>query len=155
MDTRSIVPLTHVCRYWRESIVSTPENWTTISSNSNKLAALSLERAKAAPLDIYLDFRTITTASFNLLGPHLKNAGSCRVRVGSIIETVTFGFPGFPWSMPKLRALELSKYGGTDLDRSFDPFKSSAHTYSEISHIGTDLVDFPAGRRVQQISCGI
>ena len=28
VDARPIVPLTHVCRYWRDSITSDPANWT-------------------------------------------------------------------------------------------------------------------------------
>src|SRR5882762_10368238 len=54
VDTASIIPLTHVCRYWRDSIISMPENWALISSDWRKLAELSLERAKAAPLSVRL-----------------------------------------------------------------------------------------------------
>ena len=50
-DVSSIIPLTHVCRYWRESIISTPKNWMLISSEQEGLAALSLERCKAAPFN--------------------------------------------------------------------------------------------------------
>jgi len=52
IDTGSIVPLTHVCRYWRESIVSTPGNWTLVSSERFGLAGLSMERCLAVPLEL-------------------------------------------------------------------------------------------------------
>ncbi|KAF9777977.1 hypothetical protein BJ322DRAFT_987173, partial [Thelephora terrestris] len=50
VDAISIVPLTHVCRYWRESIISTPSNWTLISNKNKDMTAACLQRAKAAPL---------------------------------------------------------------------------------------------------------
>ena len=43
LDARRMVPLTHACRYWRESIALAPENWSMIFSHSEPLAALSLE----------------------------------------------------------------------------------------------------------------
>ena len=54
-DARKIVPLIHVCVYWRESIITAPENRSMISSDSESLAALSLEQSKAFPLGITLD----------------------------------------------------------------------------------------------------
>ena len=45
----AIIPLTRVCRYWGESIISIPENWTMVFSHRRNFVALSLERAKAAP----------------------------------------------------------------------------------------------------------
>jgi hypothetical protein len=48
-DPRPIVSLTHVCRYWREAIISNPGNWTSISSGRKRLIPLCLERAGAAP----------------------------------------------------------------------------------------------------------
>jgi len=47
LDTRSIFSLTHVYRYWRDSIISSSDSWTLIFSEWKDLAALSLERAKA------------------------------------------------------------------------------------------------------------
>ena len=53
-DARQIIPLTHVYRYWRASIVSAPENWAFISCRNKSLAELSLERSKASPLEVSL-----------------------------------------------------------------------------------------------------
>ncbi|KAF9784626.1 hypothetical protein BJ322DRAFT_1109338 [Thelephora terrestris] len=53
-NTVPIVKLTHVCRYWRESIASDPQNWTQISNLRKGLTALALKRAKAAPLQVTL-----------------------------------------------------------------------------------------------------
>ena len=59
-DARTIIPLTYVCRYWRDSIISIPENWTLISTRSRGLVVLSFERAKAAPLKLYLVMKNPT-----------------------------------------------------------------------------------------------
>jgi len=153
-DARSIIPLTHVCRYWRESIISNPENWTNIiSDNSGKLVALNLERAKAAPLDVHLFMHSTTPGFFDILTRHIQNIGSLRVYSISVIEDLTRRLPNFPWSMPTLQALELHGSNGGDWDRSVDPFKSSAHAFnSEISCVDTNLVGLPTDHRPRLLS---
>jgi hypothetical protein len=41
-DALRIVPLTHVCRYWRRSIASTSGHWASVSNRSRSLAVASL-----------------------------------------------------------------------------------------------------------------
>ena len=101
-DTRPIIPLTHVCRYWRESIISIPENWTLISSFQPGLAALSLERSKAAPLHLYLH-ETPTELSLGfrkLLASHTQRAGTLRIDDVTTIEDFADVLPNFPQSHP-------------------------------------------------------
>jgi len=127
-NTQLVVPPTHVCRYWRESIISTPGNWTLISNRFKNLTALSLERAKAASLEISLDMHVKTPEFFDLLLPYMKNAVTFRAHAISAIDDLTEVFPKFPWSMPALQSLELYTRDEGDWDRSIDPFKSSVHT---------------------------
>ena len=109
--------------YWRESIISTPENWVFISSVSKSLAALSLQRAKAAPLDIRLEMAQVkkTPGFSDLLASHMKNAGSLLVHFGFPIQQLAQTIPIFPQSMPNLRWLSLigQPEGG---NWSIDPF---------------------------------
>ena len=107
-DVRSMIPLTHVCRYWRESIISTPENWTSISSKSKSLAELSLQRAKATDLDIRLNMAQINKSPgfSDLLAPYIQNTKTLRVHFGSTQEFART-LPDFPQSMPNLRSLSL------------------------------------------------
>ena len=86
-DARPIFPLTHVCRYWRESIVSTPENWTLISSFYEGVAALSLERAKAAPLELSLNMYGVMQHPRlpEIIMPHFKN----------VVSFTTYAIPTF------------------------------------------------------------
>jgi len=127
---RQIIPLTHVSRYWRKIIISTPDHWTTISAQSGrKLVELSLERAVAAPLDIHLDMDQFRQNDWivDLLRPKVQNTGSLTVHSPSRgAEDVTTAFPNFPQSMPNLRSLEIITGGGPEWDRSVDPFGSLA-----------------------------
>jgi len=138
IDARLIVPLTHVCRYWRNSITSTPENWALISSEWKGLAALSLERAKAAPLTIELKVDALTNdpklvGFVDLLLLHIQNTTSLSVGALNSIEELAQALPNFPKSMPNLRSLTLR--GGRKLDESrIDPLDfSAAHTLKDLS----------------------
>ena len=125
--TRTIVPLTHVCRHWREFIISTPENWTVISNRCETLGVLSLQRAKAASLDVSLDMRIRNPGFHDLLSPLIKNIRSFHVYGISEIEDLIKAFPNLPWSMPALQSLELRSPRGGNWDGSIDPFKPLAH----------------------------
>jgi hypothetical protein len=124
-DTRSIIPLTHVCRYWREFIIFTPEHWTTISSRSRGLAAVSLERAKPAPLEITLSTPLAREGRWfsDLLKPHLQNTEILKVHYLSAIELKDI-LPNFPQSMPNLRSLALVARQGPGWDQFIDPFET-------------------------------
>ncbi|KAF9784679.1 hypothetical protein BJ322DRAFT_861510 [Thelephora terrestris] len=101
-----IIPLTHVCQYWRDSIVSAPENWTRIYNSRGELTKLSLERAKAAPLHVFLDFGSRGQPSGPLL-PHAHNIFSLCCTDFYSTESLTNTLPNFPESMPNLQSLTL------------------------------------------------
>ena len=110
VDARPIILLTHVCRYWRESIISTPEHWTWISNRSRSLTILSLQRAKAAPLRISLDMDQIKESPWfsDLIAPHIQNTETLYIDSISTTKELSQMFPNFPWSMPNLRLLSFS-----------------------------------------------
>jgi hypothetical protein len=139
-DASSIVPLTHVCRYWRESIISNPENWTSISSRSSRgLAAMSLKRAKSAPLEINLS-TTLARGGpqfSDLLIPHIKNTKTLRVNHLSAIELKDI-LPNFPRSMPNLRSFALVG-NGAGWDRSIDPFEPFLPTLRSLKLLNISL----------------
>jgi len=141
-DALRIVPLTHVCRYWRESIISSPEHWTLISSRDDGLATESLERAKAAPLKICLDMEIIQEQSspgfwHDIIKPYIQNAETLVVISIATSEEFTEMFPNFPKSMPNLRRLKLEMWEDC-WDPSVDVFESPAHTLEDLS-----LIDIP------------
>ena len=137
-DTLVIIPLTHVCRYWRESIISTRENWTIISNSQEDLAALCLERAKAAPLEIHFDMDGISGNSqfLDLLAPHFQHTETLRVTGLLTIEDLSL-FSKYP--MVNLRSLTLLNEGESDCDESIDPFASSAHALRYLKLVGVPL----------------
>ena len=140
-DTRSIIPLTHVCRYWRDLIVSIPWVWTLISSNgSGDLAALSLQRAKAAPLELWLNSDQLRKKPgfSELIAPYAQNIGTLRFSGLGRIEEFRHTPPNFPQSVPNLRSLVLcaeSKDG--PWEHFADPFESLTPTlkYLELEWI--------------------
>ena len=78
-----------------------------ISSGRGNLAALGLERAKVAALDIYFNIHTTTPAFFDLLAPHIKSTGSYCV---CAISTYRGPYPGASefsiMDTPSARALQ-------------------------------------------------
>ena len=139
-DTSSIIVLTHVCRYWRETIVSTPGNWTMISSWNEDLMALSLERSKAAPLTLRLRTNEVEGMSgfSDLIIRYIKNVKNLRIDDIYTAGQVTQILPGFPQSMPILQSLDLQGIMCEEWDQSIDPFGQFPLTPRYLR-----LVDFP------------
>lgn len=109
-EPKPIVSLTHVCRYWREAIASSPSNWTLIGSKWKQLATLFLERAGVAPLTVTIsawDLKEDSGDFLQILLPHVARISQLSLRVSTSIEKVTHKHPGFFASMPDLTSLEL------------------------------------------------
>ena len=130
--TRRIIPLTHVCRYWRTVVISAPNFWTSISTDDRKnLAELSLGRTEAAPLDIHIDMDRFQENNWtaNLLRPKVQYTKSLAVlNPPWRVEDVATALPDFPQSMPNLRSLKIIKGPIPDWDRTADPFGSFSHS---------------------------
>ena len=137
IDAKSVIPLTHVCRHWRESIISTPSNWTLISNNRSKLTTLSLERAKAARLDVSIDMHQFGAdpGSLGLITPYIQNIDTLHVYDLPGVEELTRALPKFPRSTPNLRSLTLlhTYKAVRPWDRTVDPFELFPHTLQYLS----------------------
>lgn len=134
-DARSMIPLTHVCRYWRNSIASAPENWTLISSQNKRLTALSLARARTAPLKITLDMAQVKTQPWfpRLIAPSIQHATTLEFSGLTTPEELINTLPNFPQAMPTLRSLSLSLWGSSTFwDPEIDPFKSFPSTIQSL-----------------------
>ena len=111
-DPRPVVTLTHVCRYWRRSIVSNPRIWASIATGWKRLGPLCLERAGAVPLAVDITVPDIKNGEDFLesLIPQTSRIGRLRLSGYSTIETVADDLPGFLGSsMPNLTSLNLQQ----------------------------------------------
>ena len=137
-DAKSIVLSTHVCRYWRDSIISTPDNWSLISNRWEGLTVLSLRRAKAAPLTINLDMYKLEPTRHprfhELLLSHIHSTIFLSANTPSTNKLVRI-FPDFPKSMPNLQSLSLGSDGRADWTQP-DPFDFSAHSLKNLTSRG-------------------
>ena len=111
-DPRPILPLTHVCRYWRRSITSNPGSWASIATGWKRLAPLCLERAGVVPLAIDIMVSDIKSGE-DFLGSLLSQTsriGRLRLTKYSSVEAVAGDLPGFFDSLiPNLISLELQQ----------------------------------------------
>jgi len=105
------------------------------------MAAVNIERAKAAPLEIHVwMFETEKNITLpNALIPHFRNTKTLTVRsissFGEFIET----FPNFPHSMPNLQSLTLELDDIEGWNPPTDPFESLTHTLESLELIGVPL----------------
>ena len=134
----AVISLTHVCRYWRESIISAPWNWTTISNSRRNLAEANLERAKSALLEIHLDMGGIREDPqfLDLLVPHFRNTETLQLTCLRTIEDLSL-FSQHP--MTNLQSLTLSGDEGGDWDQSINLFESSTHTLRYLTLLAIPL----------------
>ena len=100
--------------------------------------ALSLERAKAAPLQVALDIKE-DPESFYPLAPYVQNIDTLRVFSSTTIEKLRQAIPNFPQSTPNLRSISagLIPDNEVDWDRSVDPLESLTSTLTcfELYHV--------------------
>ena len=111
-DPRLIVPLTHVCRYWRRTISSNPRSWASIATAWKRLTPLCLERAGAVPLAVDITISDIKSDENFLksLLPHTSKISHLRLAGYPRIEAVADNLPGFFDSpMLDLTFLELQQ----------------------------------------------
>ena len=149
VDTRSIVPLTHVCKYWRDSITSDPANWTLISNYRKGLMELTIERAKAIPLQVTLAARE-DPALHPVPAPYIQKIGTLRFTEVTTLEELEQAVPGFPQSTPNLRSLKLRSVRGAVWDRSVDPFELLIPTLGRLEFFGIPL--YPSILRLKSLT---
>ena len=132
--TKQIIPLTHVCQYWREAIISAPTNWTSISYYPIGLIGLSLERSKAAPLRLSLCMWR-NSRFRDLITPRIQSIETLRCYALDVVESFTQMFPNFPRSTPNIRSLELNHchLARGAWNMSIDPFGPFPRTMNALS----------------------
>ena len=87
---------------------------------------MSLERARAAALEVYLNVDTANPGIVDLLAPYAQNIDTLWITGLTTIEKLRRALPKFPRSTPNLRSLLLDSV--VHRDQSIDPFESLACT---------------------------
>ena len=107
-----MVSLTHVCRYWRKAITSSPRNWASIGSEWKRLVPLCLERAGLVPLtaDITISDIKVDAVFLRTFLPHTSRIIHLSLTECSSIEAVAIAVPDFFAStIHSLTSLELQQ----------------------------------------------
>ena len=113
-DPRQIISLTHVCRYWRKAITSSPGIWAFVNTRWKGLIPLCLKRSAEVPLAVRLSVPDIEGDKrfLKTLVPHLPRISNLSLIGFSSVEDLIDDLPGFFGSKTrKLRvtALELEQ----------------------------------------------
>ena len=111
---RPLILLTHVCRYWREAITSSPGTWARISSRWKRYAPFCLEHARAAPLSVEISSQEIQGDKdfIQALIPHTSKISHLSVTGYSSVRNFVDDHPDFLKSpMPHLTSLEFQRTG--------------------------------------------
>ena len=150
VNAKPVIPMTHVCRYWRESLISAPELWTLITNNPSELMALSLARAKACRLHLHIVMHLFRAdpGTFGLIIPYLQKIDSLTVSELPGIEELTRALPNFPQSTPNLRSLTLHcAYSSASWDPTADPFVLLTRNVKRLSLLNVPLYPSILGLR--------
>ena len=107
-DPKPIVSLTHVCRYWRDTITSGPRSWASIGTVWKRLVPLCLERAGLTPLTVNLSAIKMDQDFLQALLPHVSRISNLSLTGYSSIKVAETHLPGFFDSpMPNLTTPKL------------------------------------------------
>ena len=87
---RDLISATHVCRYWRTTLFSFPSLWAEILCAGGEQMFFFLERAKAAPLHIYLRPRFSHPALRTFISPRIDRMESLVAYPMIAIDTAAF-----------------------------------------------------------------
>ena len=72
---QDLIALTHVCRRWRDILISRPSLWTLLEFLDVDRTRTYIERSRTSPLDIFLEQeygRTYLDDAFSLVIPHVN-----------------------------------------------------------------------------------
>ena len=117
------------------------------------LTALTLERSKGAPLQLWLSsVGFFDRATFcDLITPYIQNVETMRLNEFTKIEDLTQVLPNFPQSTPNLRSLVLTREVDTRRwDPSTDPFASFPNTLRSLTSYDAPI--YPSFLRLRTLT---
>ena len=106
-NERDLVAATHVCRYWRSSLVSSPALWSCLHSHYDRDRMRTyLKRSKSLPVDIEIELRVNTSSE--LFEPIASLVGRARsLTIHGPVGLVRKVLHVFRYPAPSLRRLKI------------------------------------------------
>ena len=77
------IKLTHVCRYWREILISRASLWTFLNCRNPYKTRVYIERSRGSPLEIFLTTHKYHRNAFLLTVPHIDRLKALTLSGGS------------------------------------------------------------------------
>jgi hypothetical protein len=103
---RDLVAATHVCRYWRSTLISSPLLWTSLFSSDLDRTFTYLERSKSTPIDVKISLRSPKDLEvLKHIAPHIART-KYFVIDGTHLEVHAIS-PLFRNPVPSLQHLEI------------------------------------------------
>ena len=111
---RDLVAATHVCQYWRSTLISSPSLWGCFrlkSYHDIDRTVTYLERSKSAPIDVSMDMDSLQNLeALQYFTPHIARTRTFNI-VGLHADVLAASLL-FCNPTPSLQHLEMSVYGG-------------------------------------------
>lgn len=104
---KDLISATHVCRHWRTTLLSLASLWAEIRCASEEQTPFFLERAKTAPLHIYLRSRFSHTALRNFVAPHVDRIELLVAHPMTTVDTTAL-CRDLQTPAPKLKTLDFA-----------------------------------------------
>ena len=122
-DDQNLIAMTHVCRSWRELLITRPSLWALLPDCQNTdRTRVYIERSKSAPLELFLYQHGDTTyleEAFLSVVPHIGRLKSLRIKGDiDLLQNLT---PHLSCPTPLLKQLSI--------DFTCDPPRPQHHTF--------------------------
>ena len=100
----ALIVLTHVCRGWRDVLISRPSLWTRLDFENVDKTHTYIQRSQNSPLELYLGKYEVANDAFALVIPHIRRTKSLTIRGNGLPSALTH----FLCHAPSLEKLDIN-----------------------------------------------
>ena len=147
---QTLIAATHVCQYWRSTLIFNPSLWTCFLFVTQPDVARTLaylERSKLTPIDVSITMGSPQSAeALEYLAPHASRMRFCLIDGSDTDAQMVFSL--FHNPAPLLRRLEIYSYECSRLSQTIPSFTVAAGAYQCPSPFSLpNLTEFTLSRR--------
>ena len=135
---KTLIALTHVCRYWRNIFISRPSLWTRLDFKNIDKTRTYIQRSQSFPLKLILGYYEVSDDVFGPMVPHVHRLKSLTIDTKRLPRVLQH----FRCPTPLLEKLNIRidvPYGVTLDGTLFNGDLSSLHEL----HLGGVITDLP------------